>query len=138
MKHSPHLIRTTLTAAALSACLIVSAAALPYGVGTTTGNLRLRESASTASSTLATVPEGTEVSVLEAAQNGWYKVEWNGKQGYMSADYLTVRVTPTNLGTGTLNTNGDSLNMRSGPGTGYSKVGSIPASATIIPDSSMS
>ena len=131
MKHPPHLIRTTLTAAALSVCLMVSAAALPYGVGTTTGNLRLRESASTASSTLATVPEGTEVSVLEAAQNGWYKVEWNGKQGYMSADYLTVRVNPTELGTGTPNTGSDYLNMRSGPGTGYSKVGSIPPGTTL-------
>ena len=131
MKHSPHLIRTTLTAAALSVCLMVSAAALPYGVGTTTGNLRLRQSASTSGSILATVPEGTEVSVLEAAQNGWYKVEWNGQQGYMSADYLTVRVNPTELGTGTPNTGSDYLNMRSGPGTGYSKVGSIPPTATL-------
>ena len=131
MKHSPHLIRTTLIAAALSVCLMVSAAALPYGVGTTTGNLRLRQSASTSGSILATVPEGTEVSVLEAAQNGWYKVEWNGQQGYMSADYLTVRVNPTELGTGTPNTGSDYLNMRSGPGTGYSKVGSIPPTATL-------
>ena len=131
MKHSPHLIRTTLIAAALSVCLMVSAAALPYGVGTTTGNLRLRQSASTSGSILATVPEGTEVSVLEAAQNGWYKVEWNGLQGYMSANYLTVRVTPTTLGTGTPNTGSDYLNMRSGPGAGYSKVGSIPPGTTL-------
>ncbi len=127
MKYTLRPLRTVLTAAALSACLVVQAAAA-YGVGTTTNTLRLRAAASTGSSTLATVAAGSSVTVLEGAQNGWYKVEWNGKQGYMSADYLTVRMTQT---TGKLNTDGASLNMRSGPGTGYSKVASIPAGTTL-------
>ncbi len=126
-------LRTTLTAALLCTCLAISASALTYGVGTVTGDsLRLREGASTSTSILATVGKGTEVVVLENQSNGWYKVDMDGTVGYMSADYLTVSVhADTNLGTGTLNTDGASLNMRSGPGTSYNKIASIPSHATL-------
>lgn len=133
MNHSARFLRTTLTAALLCVSLAVSASALTYGTGTVTGDtLRLRAEANTTSSILTTVVKGTQVVVLENQVNGWYKVDVSGSVGYMSADYLSVTVqADTNLGTGTLNTDGASLNLRSGPGTSYSKVASIPANAIL-------
>lgn len=133
MNHSARFLRTALTAALLCVSLAVSASALTYGTGTVTGDtLRLRSEASTSSSILTTVTKGTQVVVLENQTNGWYKVDVSGSVGYMSADYLSVTVqAETDLGTGTLNTDGASLNLRSGPGTGYSKVASIPANAEL-------
>lgn len=133
MNRSAYIVRTTLTAAFLCVLLAASASALTYGSGTVTGDsLRLRAEANTSSSILATVPKGTQVVVLENEVNGWYKVDLNGTVGYMSADYLSVSVqADVDLGTGTLNTDGASLNLRSGPGTGYKKVASIPADAVL-------
>lgn len=133
MNHSAHVLRTTLTAALLCASLAMSASALSYGAGTVTGDsLRLRESADTSSSILTTVTKGTNVVVLENQVDGWYKVDISGTVGYMAADYLSVSVqADADLGTGTLNTDGASLNMRSGPGTDYSKVASIPGDAVL-------
>lgn len=133
MNHSARFLRTTLTAALLCVSLAVSASALTYGTGIVTGDsLRLRAEANTSSPILTTVRKGTQVVVVENQINGWYKVDVNGAVGYMSADYLAVTVqADTNLGTGTLNTDGASLNLRSGPGTGYNKVTSIPANAIL-------
>ena len=136
MRNSSRFLRTALTSALLCVVLSVTASAA-YGSGVVTENsLRLRKDASTSSAILNTVDKGTKVVVLENQKNGWYKVELNGTVGYMSASYLSVTPTPTSTSTtktytGKLNTGGSSLNMRSGPGTGYSKVGSIPASATL-------
>lgn len=128
MTDSVRLLRTVLTGALLCVCLSVTAFALP-GVGTVTGDsLRLREEANTDCTILATVSKGTNVTVLDNQPEGWYKVDWNGTVGYMSADYLSVTVQAQ---TGTLNTDGSSLNLRSGPGTDYDKVASIPGDAVL-------
>ena len=130
MRISSRFLRTALTSALLCLVLSVTASAA-YGTGVVTENsLRLRQGASTGSAILDTVDKGTKVVVLEDQTNGWYKVELNGVVGYMSANYLSVTPTPKTY-IGKLNTNGASLNMRSGPGTGYSKVGSIPAGTTL-------
>ena len=127
MRGSSRFLRTALTSALLCIALSVTASAA-YGAGTVTENsLRLRERASTDSAVLDMVDKGTKVVVLENQKNGWYKVDLNGTIGYMSAKYLSV--TP-NTYVGKPDTDGSSLNMRSGPGTNYSKIGSIPASAT--------
>ena len=129
MRISSRFLRTALTSALLCAVFAATASAANYGSGVVTENsLRLRQGASTSSAILNTVDKGTKVVVLENQKNGWYKVDLNGTVGYMSASYLSV--TPTTY-TGKLNTDGSSLNMRSGPGTSYNKVGSIPASATL-------
>ena len=130
MRTSSRFLRTALTSALL--CIVLSvAASAAYGSGVVTENsLRLRQSASTNSAILDTVDKGTKVIVLENQTNGWYKVELNGTVGYMSANYLSVTPTPKTY-VGKLNTGGSSLNMRSGPGTSYGKVGSVPASATL-------
>jgi cell wall-associated NlpC family hydrolase len=133
MHHSKRILRTALTGTVLSACLILNASALTYGVGTVTGDsLRLRAGADTNSTILATATQGTQVAVLENQTSGWYKVSWKGTVGYMSADYLSVSLkADADLGSATLNTDGAPLNLRSGPGTSYDKVTTIPANATL-------
>lgn len=126
-------MRTAATGALLSLCLTVSASALTYGAGTVTGDsLRLRESASTDSAILTTAVKGTDVVVLEDQADGWYKVSLAGAEGYMSASYLSVSLqADADLGTGTLDTDGSTLNLRAGPGTEYDTLTAIPADATL-------
>lgn len=58
-----------------------------YAVPTT--ELRLREEPSTDSDVLAGIPAGTKVTLIEEL-NGWYKVSYDGMEGYISADYATI------------------------------------------------
>lgn len=117
-------IRAALAAGALLSLCVTGASAAHVGVGTVTADgLRLRAEANTTSSVLTTANTGAHVVVLEEAQNGWYKVSYNTKEGYMSADYLKLEAkADADLGYGKVDTEGSVLNMRSGPGTGYGKV----------------
>lgn len=58
-------------------------------VGVTADSVRLRAAANTGSAILAELNRGTAVSVL-GRQDGWYKVNYDGKTGYMSGDHLTL------------------------------------------------
>ena len=58
-------------------------------VGVTADSVRLRAAASTGSAILAELNRGTAVSIL-GRQDGWYRVNYDGKTGYMSGDYLTL------------------------------------------------
>lgn len=133
MNHSARLLRTTLTSALLCACMTVNASAAVYGVGTVTGDsLRLRESAGTDSAILTTAILGDTAVVLEEPSGDWYKVSFAGTEGYMSAEYLSVSAqAEADLGTGVPNTDGASLNLRSGPGTGFDKLADIPGDAVL-------
>ena len=51
--------------------------------------LNLRSSASTTGSVLTKLTTGIKVTVYSEA-NGWAKVKANGKEGYVSAKYLTT------------------------------------------------
>lgn len=53
--------------------------------------LKLRAEGSTESRVLQLLPNGDKLEVLESDQgDGWIKVNVNGTQGYVSADYVTV------------------------------------------------
>ncbi|MDD5939108.1 MAG: SH3 domain-containing protein, partial [Clostridiales bacterium] len=94
MSFSSKLIRTSVLSAALSALCVVSASAASLGIGTVSADaLRLRKGANTSSAILATAAKGDNVVVLEDAGNGWYKVDFQTVEGYMSASYLTVAQT---------------------------------------------
>ena len=56
----------------------------------TTANLKLRTSA-VSGSVITTMPKGSTVTVVEKGAS-WSKVEYNGKTGYASNDYLTFLV----------------------------------------------
>ena len=132
-------IAQALAAAALVITMTMGTAFASYGTGTVTADaLRLRSSASTSSTTLSMVYKGSTVELLSAEENGWYKVSYNGTEGYMSADWLQVTVTASSdiVDTGSSADNTVSaqqtavvkdgpLNVRSGPGTSYERVGSL-------------
>lgn len=122
--------------------------------------LRLREQPNTSCSTLTTLTKGTAVKLLSSEENGWYKVSYKNYEGYMSAEHLTVtgsvgsettneepaeeapaEETPVEETTSVENSNtSDSfaavvtagpLNVRSGPGTDYSRIGSLSKGAAV-------
>lgn len=146
-------IARALAAAGLAIVMTVGTAFASYGTGTVTADaLRMRSKPNTGSSILTTLYKGTKVEILSAEENGWYKVSYNGKEGYMSADWLNVVVTASTQAPSTapseeppaedppaqepaaeepavitvnstaVVTDGP-LNIRTGPGTGYDKAG---------------
>ena len=98
---------------------------------------------------LASIANGTKVTILEDTGSGWYKIDYgNGKVGYASATY--IQPTGNSSGSGSASSSGSSsssstssgasisgktpakvvgagngLNVRSGPGSNYEKVASI-------------
>lgn len=124
----------TVFLAALTLVLFAGqASAQSYGAGTVTGDkLRLRERPGTDANVLNTLAAGTSVVVLEDAADGWYKISWQGKTGYVSADYLKVSTdSGADLGSGKVTTEGGSLNVRSGPGREYDRVAALAKNAEV-------
>ena len=126
------LLRTALLTVAVSAVCMIGASAAS-GVGTVnTDALRLRSEANTTSTILGTASLGDTVVILEDAGNGWYKVDCNTVEGYMSGEYLTVTAqADVTIGYGLVQTGGSTLNVRSGPGTSYGKVTSLNDGAVV-------
>lgn len=55
----------------------------------TTANLNLRRGAKTTFAVVAVIPEGSEVTLVDATPvNGFLRIDWNGKVGWSSATYL--------------------------------------------------
>lgn len=82
--------------------------------------LRLRAAPSTASATIDYAYEGEYVTVI-GKTGQWYHVSFDLTQGYMHQDYLkTYNAKNVELGYGKVNTN--SVNVRSGPSTGHSRI----------------
>jgi len=99
-------------------------------VGATTGSsLRLREGPSTSASIVTTLNKGVAVAVLDDSTDGWYKIAYNGKNGYVSADYLVID--QDNIFTSYGRANGDGINVRSGPSTESEVLASVD-SGTIV------
>lgn len=128
------LLKTAFVTVALSALCAVSASAANVGVATVTADaLRMRSEPSTEASILATAAKDDQVVVLEEAEvEGWYKVDYQTVEGYMSAEYLDV-ATQSNvpIGYGLVNTDGAPLNVRSGPSTDYEMLFSLHNHAVV-------
>ena len=84
-------------------------------------SLRLRSEPNTGSRILDTAMN-SECVVVESKQGDWYKVNYNLQEGYMHEDYLSV-LSRENAELGYGKVIGSGVNLRSGPGTGYSVVG---------------
>lgn len=140
-------IRKKLVRALLSAGLVIAMttglALASIGTGTVTADsLRLRGEANTNSKTLAFVPKNTSVTLLEKVSDSWYRVKYNNLEGYMSADWLNANLTgeasaqAPSVGADQGQSlqgrvNAGPLNVRSGPGTAYGKVGSLKKGALV-------
>ncbi|WP_130850761.1 SH3 domain-containing C40 family peptidase [Intestinimonas timonensis] len=132
MIHS-RLMRVALLGTVLTAMCTIGASAATLGAGTVTADaLRLRSTPAAEGKILATVSSGTNVVVLDEAEDGWYKVNYNSVEGYMSGEYLDVTTkADTDLGYGKVDADGSTLNMRAGASTSFDSLRSIP-SGTVL------
>ncbi|SCH07312.1 SH3 domain-containing protein [Romboutsia sp. 1001713B170207_170306_H8] len=96
-----------------------------------TDSLNVRSGPSTSYSKLGTLSKGSKVEVISES-NGWSKIVYNGKEAYVSSTYLSDNTSNDNNTGNDTNTsveikivNTDSLNVRSGPSTSYSKLGTL-------------
>ena len=81
-----------LTISILGTVIIVNA-----DPGVVTGNgVNFRSGPGTGYSVYACLPKGTQVTV-NGVEGGWYKVSYNGQNGYMSKDYISVHKTTTTV-----------------------------------------
>ena len=100
-------------------------------------SVNVRSGAGTENSVVATLSLNTPVKVTGEAKDGngatWYKVKFDGGEGYMHSDYVTIDESGDsgNTGGGTTTepkkgtVNGDYVNVRSGAGTEHSRVTSL-------------
>lgn len=152
-----HLAAARLAAGLLlvSTC-VVPALAVTGTVNSGNTTLRVRSEASTSSEVLAKLEHGSKVEVLSTAENGWYQISFDELTGYVSSEYLVVddaldavnavaAVAPTAASAEPAapaepaaaaqpqygKVTASSLNIRSGAGTGYDKVGSLKAGKVV-------
>ena len=127
-------LRALLGAGVLTAAMAftnIADAATKYAM--TTANLNFRTGPSTSNKIITTIKKNTKVEVV-SYDGKWAKIKYNNQLGYSSKDYLSEvssssGSTSTTKKTGTVTT--DVLNIRSGAGTSYSKIGTLKKGATV-------
>lgn len=125
------------TVASVAAINKVDAAS--YGSYITTSNLNLRASMSTSSQKLALIPKGGRVTLVMKYSNGWSKVTYNGRTGYVSSQYISKtgnsnNTNPSNPAPSSYGKTARTtavLNLRRGAGTRYSSILKIPQNASV-------
>ena len=78
--------------------------------------VNLRQQPSTSSQVLASMPNGASVKAL-GVWNGWFKINYGGKTGYIHPDYLTFGGSTSSVSTTTSDSASDSANVISYAGT---------------------
>ena len=155
VRHFRRLLLCTLS----TALILLSYAVFPIvtanaqsSIGTgicTASSLTVRSKASTSGKKLGTIKKGASVTVY-ASQNGWYQIGYKNSTGWVSGKYIkytagkttpstpstpTTPTTPSTpsdvIGKGVVKTSGSTLNVRSGPGTGYSSLGKVSNKTTL-------
>ena len=63
-------------------------------------NLRVRSAASSSASVLGYLLNGSTVNIT-GSTNGWYKINYNGRDGYVSSEYIQIVEGSTSQNTGT-------------------------------------
>ena len=97
-------------------------------VTTSSAPLNIRTAASSKASVATTLKKDSYVTLLSKSGSWWHVEYANGKYGYCHADYITVTSgKPT-----AVNTRSGALNVRSGPGTGYSKITALPKGRIVL------
>jgi predicted phage tail component-like protein len=91
----------------------------------TTANLNIRSGRGTSNKVLTTMPSGTKITVTDIA-SGWGKVTYKNITGYCSMQYLKLVAAVNSTHRTTAN-----LNLRSGRGTGYKIILTIPNGTSI-------
>lgn len=85
-----------ITASAMSITLWTSTVfAQQNKTGVTTASmLNMRQSPNTSTQIIDQIPRGYKVSIIETS-NGWYKVVYNNKTGWIYGGYVTITETPS-------------------------------------------
>lgn len=97
-------------------------------VSTAGGSLNVRSGASTGSSIVTRLANGSYVTLISKS-GSWWQVEYGkGQYGYCHADYVKT----ASSSAATVATSSGSLNVRSGAGTSYTRVGSLSKGETVI------
>ncbi|WP_310877321.1 SH3 domain-containing protein, partial [Priestia megaterium] len=95
----------------------------------TASTLNVRSGAGTNYASIGSVTKGQKLSVVSKS-GSWYKINYNGRTGYVSSDYVqasgttTAPTTPPAEST-TYTVTASTLNVRSGAGTNYASIGSV-------------
>ncbi len=103
---------------------------LAIGVGATTDSpLRLREGPSTSTEILTNLDKGVAVAILDDETDGWYKVNFDGMIGYLSADYVVIDQDNVFEAPGRVSVS--SAYVRSGPSTDAEAVATLTQGTTV-------
>lgn len=110
-----------------------------YATATTTVNVRVSDSEE--ADKLGKLAEGTKVQVLEQRVNGWSKIIYETKEGYVKSEFLQLETTGESNGdetgessddtvsTGTV-TATSNVNIRASASEGAEKIGTLPGGST--------
>lgn len=102
---------------------------IAIGVGCITGSsLRLRSEASTSSSIVTQLDKSTAVAIL-GKQDGWYHVSYDGKSGYVSADYMIED--RDGIFTTAGRVNGDGVNVRASAASDAESVATVDNGSSV-------
>ncbi|MGG4471242.1 SH3 domain-containing protein [Paenibacillus alvei] len=96
-----------------------AASSVTYTV--TADTLNVRSGSSTKHKVIGSVKKGSKLSVQKKESNGWYKITFKGKTGYVSGTYVKA----ASASTTTYTVTADTLNVRSGSSTNYKVIGSV-------------
>lgn len=114
--------------------MIAPALAAAGVTNTGSSKLNMRAQASSSASVLAKIPGGSSVEVLSTDTAGWYQISFSGMTGYVSSQYVDLtqsKLPSVETAARRGRINDGPLNVRSGPGTGYSKCGKVNAGAEV-------
>lgn len=93
-------------------------------------SLRVRQNRTTSSARLTAIPKGTIVTVTEISNN-WGKVTYGGKTGFIYMQYTQKYNPPSTSSTSSSYKTTDNLRIRSGRGTNYKTLTTIPKGKTV-------
>lgn len=98
---------------------------IAYGAATVTASaLNIRTGPGTNYSKAGLIYRNTRIVILETTNSDWYKINYEGTEGYVSTDYLKEILKAENFrATGTLTAT--SVRIRSGPSTSHSILGMV-------------
>ncbi|MCB2353793.1 SH3 domain-containing protein [Clostridium estertheticum] len=101
-----------------------------YGAITASA-LSVRSGAGTNYAVLGIMKSGTKV-IITGKTNNFYKVTYNSKTAYISAQYVKITAKPLVLPAVYGGRTYSTLNVRSGAGTNYSIIGSVKSSTIVM------